>query len=103
MEAPAAFETENPVGGGAPAASKESYPNIPVDPNTVSGSGIYGNLSDWDAATPTGAVIKFSGKEVRAAYLSPRRPRRSFGPTRISPRPSLLVPPSRAPVSPKDG
>ena len=102
MEAPAAFETENPVGGGAPAASKESYPNIPVDPNTVSGSGIYGNLSDWDAATPTGAVIKFSGKEVRAAYLPPRRPRRGFGPTRIPPRPSLLVIPS-APASPKFG
>ena len=43
----------------------KEQPAAPADGTMQAGTGIYGNLGEWNDATSTGAVVKIAGKEYR--------------------------------------
>ena len=81
MDVTDAATTDNPISGGdaeqahidvlkrnriEPASGPPGAPPPVSDGTVQAGTDIYGNLSDWNSATPTGAVINMQ-KQIRGS------------------------------------
>ena len=75
---------DNPMSGGGGAPTHIAIEKPADGTMAAAGTGIYGNLSDWNDSTSTGAVMKINGKEIRCGFRNLPTPSDCAGASSVS-------------------